>query len=211
MRDCCAGVVLAFRASQAALNSAFAVSRSLAEPMGSPPGRWTLTAQSQTHRTVRFTLVGVVFVHHENAELFVRFHGRLSEQCTFYEQLGRRASAAPLRPRATSVTDPALLLKSDRVGDLPMTRSPRRSAHFPQEQLKRSHCATRLCPCGLRFRRVVAMHEASPSRPLEPFRRARPGAFAAMQPTAPIRHSRSPARFSSASASLCSTAVHCAF
>ena len=50
MRDCCAGVVLAFRASQAALNSAFAVSRSLAEPMGSPPGRWTLTAQSQTRR-----------------------------------------------------------------------------------------------------------------------------------------------------------------
>ena len=69
MQDCCAGAVLAFRASQAALNSAFAVSRSLAEPMGSPPGRWTVTLQSQTHRTVRFTLVGVVFVHHENAQL----------------------------------------------------------------------------------------------------------------------------------------------
>ena len=79
---------------------------------------------------------------------------------------------------------------------------------FPQEQLKRSHCATRLCPCGFRFRRVVAMHEASPSRPFEPFRRARPGAFAAMQPTAPIRHGRSPAR-SSASASLCSAARAC--
>ena len=79
---------------------------------------------------------------------------------------------------------------------------------FPQEKLKRSHCATRLCPCGFRFRRVVAMHEASPSRPFEPFRRARPGAFAAMQPTASIRHGRSPAR-SSASASLCSAARAC--
>jgi hypothetical protein len=39
---------------------------------------------------------------------------------------------------------------------------------FPQDQLKRSHCATRLCPCGFRFRRIVAMHEASPSRPFEP-------------------------------------------
>ena len=35
---------------------------------------------------------------------------------------------------------------------------------FPQEQLKHSHCASRLCPCGFRFRRVVAMHEAGPSR-----------------------------------------------
>ena len=77
--------------------------------------------------------------------------------------------------------------------------------YFPQEPLKLSHSATRLCPCGFRFRRVVAMHEASPSRPFEPFRRARPRAFAAMQPTAPIRHGRSPAR-SSASASLCSAA-----
>ena len=79
---------------------------------------------------------------------------------------------------------------------------------FPQDQLKLSHCATRLCPCGFRFRRVVAMHEASPSRPFDPFRRARPGAFAAMQPTAPIRHGRSPAR-SCASASLCSAARAC--
>ncbi len=76
---------------------------------------------------------------------------------------------------------------------------------FPQEQLKLSHSATRLCPCGFRICRVVAVHEASPSRPLEPFPRARPGAFTAMQPTAPIRHGRSPAR-SSASASHCSAA-----
>ena len=80
--------------------------------------------------------------------------------------------------------------------------------YSPQEQLKRSHCATRLCPRGFCFPRVVAMHEARPSRPFEPFRRARPGAFAAMQPTAPIRHGRSPAR-SYASASLCSAARAC--
>ena len=79
---------------------------------------------------------------------------------------------------------------------------------FPQEPLKLSHCATRLCPCGFRFRRVMAMHEASLSRPFKPFRRARPGAFAAMQPTAPVRHGRSPAR-SSTSASLCSAARAC--
>ena len=41
------GGVLAFRAFHAALNSALAVSRSLAEPIGSPPVRWTLTFQSQ--------------------------------------------------------------------------------------------------------------------------------------------------------------------
>ena len=38
-------MVLAFMATP---NSALAVSRSLAEPMGSPPVRWTVTFQSQT-------------------------------------------------------------------------------------------------------------------------------------------------------------------
>ena len=42
------GVVLAFNASHAALNSAFAASRSsLADPIGRPPGRWAVTFQIQ--------------------------------------------------------------------------------------------------------------------------------------------------------------------
>jgi hypothetical protein len=41
-------VVLTFSASQAALNSALAVLKSWDEPVGSPPGRWTVTFQSQT-------------------------------------------------------------------------------------------------------------------------------------------------------------------
>ena len=43
------GVILAFRAFQAALNSALAVLRSLDEPIGRPPPRWMVTLQSQTH------------------------------------------------------------------------------------------------------------------------------------------------------------------
>ena len=45
---------------------------------------------------------------------------------------------------------------------------------------RRAVQGTGLCPSGFRFRRVVAMHEASLSRPFKSFRRARPGAFAAM-------------------------------
>ena len=112
------------------------------------------------------------------------------------------ARRAALAADVTSAHPPFVCMWKDKSGITSLRLC------FPQEQLKRSHCATRLCPCGFRFRRVVAMHEASPSRPFEPFRRARPGAFAAMQPTAPIRHGRSPAR-SSASASLCSAARAC--
>jgi hypothetical protein len=42
------GVVLAFRASQAALNSALAVSKSWDEPIGRPPLRGTVTFHNQT-------------------------------------------------------------------------------------------------------------------------------------------------------------------
>ena len=47
-----------------------------------------------------------------------------------------------------------------------MTSVIRRERPFPQEQLKLSHCATRLCLCGLRFRRVVGPSELEQKRRL---------------------------------------------
>jgi class 3 adenylate cyclase len=75
--------------------------------------------------------------------------------------------------------DPALLLK--------YKSGSRHSGLLPAGAIEALALCDATLPCGFRFRRVVAMHEMSPSRPFEPFRRARPGAFAAMQPTTPIR------------------------
>ena len=104
---------------------------------------------------------------------------RANRCCTSVRSSGsrqaRRAALAAACGHVTSAHPPFVCMWKDKSGITSLRLC------FPQEPLKRSHCATRLCPCGFRFRRVVAMHEASPSRPFEPFRRARPGAFAAMR------------------------------